>query len=198
MIQGRKQVRLFNLGYIQSLYPNPLGSQGKTIQSQVNLDKVNLDQYPMFQKADCQYCTLYPGEVLFIPAFYWHQVTALDTGISCNVFFGDAGKNQYLEKVLSDPYRQHFKFWLLNILEQNRNTDTFPKIIARLPEVLYHFFIKHWHEEASNDQIERVITMIEEETNIKKLDSIMTESKFPPQLKIRGLRGRVAKEEIHR
>jgi hypothetical protein len=34
MIQGRKRVRLFGHD-LDSLYPNPLGSQGKTVQSQV-------------------------------------------------------------------------------------------------------------------------------------------------------------------
>ena len=196
MVQGRKQVRLFPLDCIDSMYPNPLGSQGKTIQSQVNLDHPDLQKYPSFANTHCQHCILHPGEILFIPAFYWHQVTALDTGISCNVFFGDGGSNNYLEKILSDPYREHFKFWLLNILEQNRDCDSYPKILARLPEVLNHFFVKHWHEKASNVQIEKVMNFVQENIDLDQEPKQMTESKFPPQLKIRGLRGRVAKEEI--
>ena len=195
MIKGRKQVRLFDLDCIEALYPNPLGSQGKTIQSQVNLDYPDLEKYPNFKKTHCQHTILHPGEALFIPAFYWHQVTALDTGISCNFFYGDAGSNQYLEKVLDLPYRSHFQFWLLNILEQNKSSDTFPKLVARLPEVLAHFFLKQWHEEATPDQIERVISMINEQIALDNQEKCMTQSKFPPPLKIRGLRGRVAKEE---
>ena len=93
MIQGRKQVRLFGLDCIDALYPNPLGSQGKTIQSQVNLDSPNLAKYENFSQTHCEHTILHPGEMLFIPAFYWHQVTALDTGISANMFYGDSGKN---------------------------------------------------------------------------------------------------------
>ena len=93
MIQGRKQVRLFGLDCIDAMYPNPLGSQGKTIQCQVNLDSPNLTKFENFREVDCQHCVLKPGETLFIPAFYWHQVTALDTGISANMFFGDAGEH---------------------------------------------------------------------------------------------------------
>ena len=63
MIQGRKQVRLFGLEFLDAMYPNPLGSQGKTIQSQVNLDSPNLEKHPLFKEVDCQYCTLHPGEV---------------------------------------------------------------------------------------------------------------------------------------
>jgi len=36
MIEGKKQVRLFSSLDHQLLYPNPLGSKGKTIQSQVS------------------------------------------------------------------------------------------------------------------------------------------------------------------
>ena len=73
MCEGRKQVRLFGLNCLENLYPNPLGSQGKTIQSQVNLDHPNLEQCPLFESADCSYTILQPGEMLFIPgktAFY--------------------------------------------------------------------------------------------------------------------------------
>ena len=125
---------------------------------------------------------------------------ALDSGISCNIFYGNAGDNNYLGKVLKPPYRDHFKYWLLNILEQNRSyRETFPKIIHRLPEVLQHFFIKQWHEVASEEQIKRVIEMIGENIELPKIDPHIinqnSKSKFPPPLKIRGLRGRVGKED---
>ena len=195
-LNGRKQIRLFGLEYLESLYPNKLGSQGKTIQSQVNLDNPDIEKYPLFATTKCQYAILSPGEMLFIPAFYWHQVSALDSGISANIFFGNGGENNYLEKVLRAPYRDHFKYWLLNIIEQNRSySDTFSKMIHRLPEVLRHFFIKQWHEVASEQQIGRVIQMIEEEIKLNEIPHVNTETKFPPPLKIRGLRGRVGKED---
>ena len=63
MIQGRKQLRLFGLDCIDCLYPNPIGSQGKTIQSNVNLDSPDLSKYPRFRETVCQYTVLHPGEV---------------------------------------------------------------------------------------------------------------------------------------
>lgn len=195
MIQGRKQIRLFGLDSLECMYPNTLGSQGKTIQSQVNLDCPDLKKYPLFGQVNCQHTILYPGETLFIPAFYWHQVTALDTGISCNMFYGDTGPSHYLEKVLKPPYRDHFQFWLWNIIEQNRGCDTFPKMLHRFKEVLTHFFLKQWHEEASDDQIERVIEMVQEKMDLVNEPKVQTDSKFPPPLKIRGLRGRVSKDD---
>ena len=145
MIQGRKQLRLFGLDQLPNLYPNPIGSQGKTIQSQVNLDNPDLTKYPKFTDAQCQHCILHPGEMLYIPAFYWHQVTALDSGISANIFYGDSGDYNYIAKILNPPYKEQFLYWLLNIIEQNRHFDTFTKILSRLPECLAHFFLKQWH-----------------------------------------------------
>ena len=65
------------------------------------------------------------------------------------IFFCSIGENQYLEKILQPPYREHFQYWLLNIVEQNENYDAFPKMIARWPEVLKSFFMKQWHDVAS-------------------------------------------------
>ena len=123
-------------------------------------------------------------------------MTALDSGISCNIFFGNGGDNEYLEKILKPPYEDHFRFWLLNIIEQNKNCDTFPKLLARLPEVLKHFFLKQWHEEATEEQIQKTVAMVMSYCNITELPVLPNTSKFPPPLKIRGLRGRVCKEEL--
>ena len=92
MTDSNGQVRLVGHS-LAPLYPNPLGSQGKTIQSQVelrslkvsiyslltrpsqiNLDLPDLEKFPLFKEATVEHCILSPGEMLFIPAFYWHQV----------------------------------------------------------------------------------------------------------------------------
>jgi len=187
MIQGRKQVRLFGLD-LDSLYPNPLGSHGKTIQSRVNCDSPDLETFPNFSNARCQYCVLEPGEMLFIPAFVWHQVTALDTGISLNMFYGDPGDNVFISKMFRKPYRQHFNYWFLNIIEQNRDQQSFKKILSRLPEVCGHFFVKQWHEVPSEAQVSTLVSLVKNHLKIDELpEPIVTEGKFPPVLKIRGL-----------
>ena len=183
MVLCRKQVRLFGCD-LDSLYPNPLGSHGKTVQSQVNCDAPDLELFPNFENAKCQYCVLEPGEMLFIPAFCWHQVilaahqldkeciflsifqvTALDTGISINMFYGDPGENVFISKMFRDPYRDHFHYWFLNIIEQNRYEQSFPKILSRLTEVIQHFFVKQWHETPSQAQVSisvsaRIVTAV--------------------------------------
>lgn len=194
MIRGRKQVRL--VGHrLAPLYPNPLGSHGKTVQSQVNLDSPDLEKFPLFSEAKVEHCILSPGEMLFIPAFYWHQVNALDTGISLNMFYGDRGDSQFVSKMLGLPYSQHFTYWFLNILEQNRETEAFPKILARLPEVVSHFLLKQWHESPSEEQVGRIVALALEHLGLTSLpDPLPEPSKFPPVLKIRGLLHRDGKK----
>jgi len=187
MIQGRKQVRLFGTD-LDSLYPNPLGSHGKTVQSQVNCDTPDLTRFPLFTNAQCQYCILEPGEMLFIPAFFWHQVTALDTGISINMFYGDPGENIFIAKMFRPPYREHFYYWFLNILEQNKKYPSFEKIISRIPEVIKHFFLKQWHEVPTPEQVDTLVQVTLKHFMIDTLPApIIGEGKFPPVLKIRGL-----------
>ena len=82
-------------------------------------------------------------------------MTALDTGISLNMFYGDPGDNVFISKMFREPYRQHFHYWFLNIIEQNRDQQSFQKILSRLPEVCGHFFVKQWHEVPSEDQVTR-------------------------------------------
>jgi len=187
MIRGRKQVRLFSTD-LSSLYPNPLGSHGKTVQSQVNCDSPDLERFPRFASAQCQYCTLHPGEMLFIPAFFWHQVTALDTGISINMFYGDPGQDAFISKMFRPPYREHFHYWFLNIVQQNREHQSWPKILARLPEVIRHFFIKLWHEVPRDSQVEELVELVLQHCGLSSLPATPPDQgRFPPVLKIRGL-----------
>ena len=80
-------------------------------------------------------------------------MTALDTGISINMFYGDPGENVFISKMFQNPYKEHFYHWFLNIIEQNRDQQSFPKMLSRLPEVIEHFFVKQWHETPTQDQV---------------------------------------------
>lgn len=126
--------------------------------------------------------------MLFIPAFVWHQVTALDTGISINMFYGDHGDNAFISKMFQAPYKEHFHYWFLNIIEQNREQQSFQKILSRLPEVIRHFFVKQWHETPNEDQVSCLVALVKDHLGVEELpEPIITEGKFPPVLKIRGL-----------
>ena len=55
--------------------------------SLANIDKVDHAQYPMFAKAVPYVVDLEPGDILFLPALWIHNVTTLDPCISLNVFW---------------------------------------------------------------------------------------------------------------
>ena len=52
MVAGRKRVRLYGCD-LKTMYPNPLGSKGRTIQSQVNCDDPDFERFGNFAQATC-------------------------------------------------------------------------------------------------------------------------------------------------
>lgn len=85
---------------LMSLSLSDTTPKGRTIQSQVNCDTPDFEKFPLFRNAQCELAEIGPGDTLFIPAFYWHQVTSNETCVSVNVFFGDAGENAYMTKLI--------------------------------------------------------------------------------------------------
>jgi hypothetical protein len=87
----------------------------------VDISNPDFAKYPLFADAIGEECTLEPGEMLFIPVFYWHQVTSLDNSISCNTFYGDPGDSNFLTKLMNPEKGRwgSFSYWILNIIEQN-------------------------------------------------------------------------------
>ena len=75
------------------LYPNPLGSSGRTVQFQAASDEPDPERHPLARGLKCWEALVCPGQQLFIPGFTIHQVTSLDACVSVNVFCGDQGSS---------------------------------------------------------------------------------------------------------
>ena len=108
------------------------------------------------------------------------------------MFYGDASQNGYVAKILKAPYLDHFRYWFLNVIEQNRRFDSFPRMLTRLPEVVAHFFVKQWHDAPSPSQVDAMVKLVLaycglEEGGVPALMEGEDLTKFPPLLKIRGL-----------
>ncbi|XP_032086532.1 bifunctional peptidase and arginyl-hydroxylase JMJD5 isoform X2 [Thamnophis elegans] len=84
-VMGRKYVRLFSPDQSEKLYPHEGHLLHNT--SQVDVEHPDLEKFPNFKAAAFQDCILSPGEVLFIPASYWHYVRALDTSFSVSFWW---------------------------------------------------------------------------------------------------------------
>ncbi|RNA34517.1 amiloride-sensitive sodium channel subunit beta [Brachionus plicatilis] len=185
VVRGRKLVRLYGSN-VYNMYPNELGSKGRTIQSQINCDQIqnnlNADILTRFKNTDCLYCLLKEGDMLYFPAFCWHQVKSPELTISVNVFFGDAGENVYMSKILKSDQKEAFMYWIFNIIKQNMPFPSFNRILANLKESLRGFLFKQWHESLDEQQIDEIY-----KESVNQLSSLGLEfkSRHPPVLRIR-------------
>lgn len=92
-LHGQKRLVLFPPSQLYNVYPFPLsahlkhGLKLRSTYSQVYPDKPDFEAFPRLKEAfqNCYEVVLEPGDVLFIPASWWHEVTALGDGMVCSV-----------------------------------------------------------------------------------------------------------------
>ncbi len=75
-IRGRKRIIMIPSKQLHLVY-NEHGYH-----SEANFSSLMLDKFPLLKKAFIMEFVLNPGELLFIPAGWWHDVEALDTAIT--------------------------------------------------------------------------------------------------------------------
>jgi hypothetical protein len=87
-VYGRKRWRVISPDDTSFLY-NYIG-----VFSAVDLENPDYDKYPLFKNVNVMEAILEPGEIIFIPLGWWHQVKALDISISLS-FTNFVFPNQY-------------------------------------------------------------------------------------------------------
>ncbi|MEW6736320.1 MAG: cupin-like domain-containing protein [Acidobacteriota bacterium] len=85
-VAGRKHITLFSPNQLEFLYPYSAFSKIPHL-SQVNIEQPDLLKHPKFNRAKSISCILAPGEIIFIPSFWWHQVVSLEMAISVNFWY---------------------------------------------------------------------------------------------------------------
>ncbi|XP_014772373.1 hypoxia-inducible factor 1-alpha inhibitor [Octopus bimaculoides] len=86
-LRGVKRCLLFAPDQFKSLYPFPVYHPHDR-QSQVNLENPNLEKFPKVLELKGFEATLHPGDVLYIPIYWWHQIESLpQKGVTISINF---------------------------------------------------------------------------------------------------------------
>jgi lysine-specific demethylase 8 len=85
-IRGKKQVILCPPRAIAHVYPFPFTYVCHHI-SRVNVASPDLSQFPSYERADRALVELGPGDMLFIPFYWWHAVWGIDQNMSINYWW---------------------------------------------------------------------------------------------------------------
>ena len=110
-VVGQKRVVLFSPRHLRQLYPFSTHSRIPHL-SRVDIEHPDYEKYPRFRKAEAIECILGPGDVLFIPAFWWHQVHSLDITVSVNFWWKPPLRSQLSRASLRYQYRhQVYERW---------------------------------------------------------------------------------------
>jgi hypothetical protein len=84
IINGQKSVKLFSPEDFTAMKPHKLGSFGRTIQSNIDMRKYEFDSSEevlneILPNKTCLYGKIKNNDILYIPAFYWHQINTDQT-----------------------------------------------------------------------------------------------------------------------
>jgi len=102
----------------------------------VDIEHPDLKQFPLFPQAKQYKAELQPGDILFIPALWFHNMLARDFGVAVNVFWRELDDKLYDPK---DPYgnKDH-----LPAAKAMRMLDNVMKQLHDLPEDYRDFYAR--------------------------------------------------------
>lgn len=114
-IIGFKRCILFPPEQFECLYPHPVYHPHDR-QSQVDFERPDLKKFPKFSQLRGQEAVVGPGEVLYIPIYWWHHIESLMRGgctISINFWYkaGPTGPITY-------PLKSHQKVAIMRNVEK--------------------------------------------------------------------------------
>ncbi len=126
---GRKRAILWAPEEASNLY---LDGEGKS--KIIDVERHHPDDFPRFSKAVRHVADLIPGDVLFIPALWPHNMKAESPGVAVNVFW----KN--LDKDLYDPKDAYGNRDLLPAAKADRMLDNVIRQLEGLPSDVKDFY----------------------------------------------------------
>ena len=98
-VYGRKHLTLFDPMQTDLLYPYPLESPASHV-SFIDLEQPDLEEYPKFCQTRALAGVIEPGELLYLPAYWWHHVRSLQISISVNFWWPHGFEQNFLPNAL--------------------------------------------------------------------------------------------------
>ena len=132
-IVGRKKAIMWAPSEALNLYLD--GDKSKVVD--IDNHDVNSKEFPNFCKAKQWTCDLIPGDLLYIPAMWFHNMTAIDFGVAINVFWKNLKTELYDKK---DPYGNKD---LLPAAKSLRMLDNVIRQLEELPVEYKDFYGRH-------------------------------------------------------
>jgi len=100
----------------------------------INVDNPDLEKYPLFEKATVYEVILEPGDILFIPSLWFHNVRAETPCISINLFFHHLPEASYPKR---DLYGNVDPLVAQDALEKIKEAS---ELIRSLPPYYHQFY----------------------------------------------------------
>jgi hypothetical protein len=100
MIEGEKRFTLFPPTCLSLLYPAPIERfLNGSMTSLARLLELDLTRYPRLAQAltHAQVATLAPGDVLYVPAMWWHHVESFDMNMTVNTWLYEIPTSDFKE-----------------------------------------------------------------------------------------------------
>jgi hypothetical protein len=98
-VYGRKHLTLFDPMQTELLYPYPLESPASHV-SFIDLEQSDFEKYPKFREACALAGVIEPGELLYLPAYWWHHVRSLQISVSVNFWWPPGFEQNFLPNAL--------------------------------------------------------------------------------------------------
>lgn len=85
-VYGRKRFTLAPPDHYQELAPAPISARHANL-SRLDPERPDLARFPAFASVATTRCEVGPGDLLYLPPFYWHHVRSLQVSISVSVWW---------------------------------------------------------------------------------------------------------------
>jgi hypothetical protein len=85
-LYGTKRFKLFAPDQAANVYPGALDIRTRHL-SQVDVNDPDLERFPRYSEAQYWEAEVEPGDLLLLPAFWWHQVSAPEVSVSVNYWW---------------------------------------------------------------------------------------------------------------